>query len=228
MEAKKETPTNLFMKIQQILDRTNDSTIRHGKLTEDTQRLHTCTARMLDYAEGGGAKNGIGTALGMEGIGGSVTFGTVGIGGKVTLGTAGMGGNAAFGTVGTAGIGGRVAAGTAGTVGIGGTVTAGTAGTAGMGGMPAAAGIVGTAGIGGRAAAGTVGTGGFGTAGMPGTAAGAAAGVVSARWRAAWLVLLPASMSAMTSAVAKRAEAEAMTDLGVLFATRLTGRVPKN
>jgi hypothetical protein len=69
-----------------------------------------------------------------------------------------------------------------------------------------------------------VGTGGFGTAGMPGTAAGAAAGVVSARWRAAWLVLLPASMSATTSAaVAKRAEAEAMTDLDVLFATRLTG-----
>ena len=83
-----------------------------------------------------------------------------------------------------------------------------------------AAGTVGTVGIGGRATAGTVvGTGGFGTAGMPaGTAAGAAAGAVSARRRAAWLVVLPASRSAMTSAVAKTAEPEAMADLDELAA----------
>ena len=76
--------------------------------------------------------------------------------------------------------------GTAGTMGIGGTVTAGS---------------------GGKAAA-------AGTAGTAGTAAGVAAEVESARKRAAWQVLLPASMSAMTSAVAKRAEAaDAMCDL---------------
>jgi len=43
--------------------------------------------------------------------------------------------------------------------------------------------------------------------------AGAAAGVMSASWRAASHLLLPANMTAMTSAVvAKRAEAEAMDD----------------
>ena len=105
----------------------------------------------FDYAEGGGAKNGIGTP-GTEGIGGSVTLGAAGIGGRATAGTVG-----------------------------------------------------------------TVGTGGFGTAGMPGTAAGgAAAGVVLARWRAARLVLLLASMSAMTSAVAKTTEEDAMGAPGVL------------
>ncbi|KAJ1287704.1 hypothetical protein BS78_02G031400 [Paspalum vaginatum] len=134
-------------------------------------------ALAFDYAdEGGGAKKGIGT-LGMDdGIGGSVTLGTAGIGGRVA----------------------------AGTVGIAGTVTAGIVGTAGIGGTAPTAGTVGTAGIGGRATAGTVGTCGLGTAGMPGTAAGEAAGVVSARWRAAWHVLLPASTSAMASAVVAR------------------------
>ena len=45
---------------------------------------------------------------------------------------------------------------------------------------------------------------------MLGTVAGAAAGVMSASWRAASHLLLPANMTAMTSAVvAKRAEAEA-------------------
>ncbi|TVU41132.1 hypothetical protein EJB05_14627, partial [Eragrostis curvula] len=178
----------------------------------------TCTTRMVAYAEGGGAKNGIGT-LGMEaGIGGSVTLGTAGIGGKVTLGTAGIGGNAAFGmlgTTGTAGIDGTVTAGTFGIAGMGGKVATGTPGTAGIGGK-VAAGIDVTApaaGIGGSATPGTVGTGGFGTVGMPGTAAGTAAGVVSARWRAAWQVLLIVSISAMTTAVAERAEAAAMADL---------------
>ena len=48
---------------------------------------------------------------------------------------------------------------------------------------------------------------------MLGTVAGAAAGVLSASWRAASHLLLPANMTAMTSAVvAKRAEAEAMDD----------------
>lgn len=48
---------------------------------------------------------------------------------------------------------------------------------------------------------------------MLGTVAGAAAGVMSASWRAASHLLLPANMTAMTSAVvAKRAEAEAMDD----------------
>jgi hypothetical protein len=170
-------------------------------------------ARARDYAERGGATEGVVGTVGMDGMGGgSVTLGTAGIGGKVTLGTAGIGGSVTFGT---AGMGGKVAAGMAGTAGIGGTVTAGTFGTAGIGGKVVAAGIDGTApaaGIGGNA---TVGTGGFGTAGMPGTAAtGAAAGVASARIRAAWHVVLPASMrSAITSAVANRPEAlEAMTD----------------
>ena len=73
----------------------------------------------------------------------------------------------------------------------------GTAGTMGIGGTV-------TMGSGGKAAA----------AGTAGTAAGVAAEVESARKRAAWQVLLPASMSAMTSAVAKRAEAaDAMCDL---------------
>jgi hypothetical protein len=155
---------------------------------------------ILDYAEGGGAKNGIGTP-GMVGIGGSVTLGTVGIGGRVTFGTtgtAGMGGNAAaaFGMAGTTGI--------AGTAGVGGKVATGIAGT------------VGTAGIGGRVMAGTVGTVGFGTVGTPGTAAGAAAGAVSsARRRTAWLVVLPPSTSAMMSAAVNIADLEAIGDLEV-------------
>jgi hypothetical protein len=168
----------------------------------DRHSTHRCTvhgARARDYAERGGATEGVVGTVGMDGMGGgSVTLGTAGIGGKVTLGTAGIGGSVTFGT---AGMGGKVAAGMAGTAGIGGKVVA-----AGIDGTAPAAGIGGNA---------TVGTGGFGTAGMPGTAAtGAAAGVASARIRAAWHVVLPASMrSAITSAVANRPEAlEAMTD----------------
>ncbi|RLM86927.1 hypothetical protein C2845_PM04G01900 [Panicum miliaceum] len=166
------------------MERLNNQTSPDDRNSTDALRSSIID---FDYAEGGGAKNGIGTP-GMEGIGGRVTLGTEGIGGKVTLGTEGIGGSVTFGTAGTAGMGGIAAFGMVGTAGIGGRVAAGTVGTAGMGG---------------KVAAGTVGTGGFGTA------AGAAAGVVSsARRRAAWLVLL--SMSAMTSAVAKRPEAEAM------------------
>lgn len=183
-----------------------------------------------DYAEGGGATNGMGTP-GMEGIGGKApTLGTAaaGIGGSVIFGmmagTAGIGGSAAvFGTAGT------VTAGILGNAGIGGTApTAGTAGilgSAGIGGTTPTAGTVGTAGIGGRVAAGT--TGGFGMAGMPGTAAGAAAGavVVSARCRAAWHVVLPSSMMSaiITSAtVAKRDEAaEAMATIASRTAQQL-------
>jgi hypothetical protein len=222
-KREKNTPRTIYIsKIvcperQQTGDIMSTNNIRRQPADYDR---HSMT-HVLIYADGGGANEGFGT-LGMEGIGGIVTFGTAGIGGRVTFGTAGIGGNAAFGTVGTAGIGGIVAAGTAGTAGMGGNVVA--AGTAGIGGTVTA----GTFGIGGKVAAGidgtapaagtvgTVGTGGFGTAGMPGTAAGAAAGAVSARRRAAWHVLLPASMSAMTSAVAKGAdgEVEAMAAAG--------------
>lgn len=169
----------------------------------------------LNYAEGGGATNGMGTP-GIEGIGGSVNLGTAGIGGKAPT----------LGTTTTAGIGGgsvTVTFGNAGTAGIGGT--AGILGNAGIGGTPSAGTVdVGTAGIGGRVAAGTVGTtGGFGMAGMAGMAVGAAVGavVVSARCRAAWHVVLPSSMIMsviITSAVAKKRDetAEAM----VLLASR--------
>ncbi|VAH34475.1 unnamed protein product [Triticum turgidum subsp. durum] len=124
------------------------------------------------YAEGGGARVGIGTfTVGMEGIGGNATLGMemdgiAGIGGIVTFGTttAGMGGNVTLGTVtaGTAGMGGNVTWDTviAGTAVMGGTVNWGTAsaGTAGIGGTVTCgvvtAGTVGTGGIVGMEAAG--------------------------------------------------------------------------
>ena len=131
------------------------------------------------YADGGGAANGIGT----------FTFGTNGNDGRVTLGTtiAGMGAIVTCGMVGrvTLGMGGRTALGTT-MAGMGGRVTCGTVGrvTDGMGGIRVTV-SVGTAGK-------------VGTAGRPGTAlaaGAAAAGVVSARLRAAWHVL-PARRSA--------------------------------
>ncbi|CAM0876610.1 unnamed protein product [Alopecurus aequalis] len=133
------------------------------------------------YAEGGGARNGIGTfTFGMKGMGGSVTLGTtmVGIGAMVTLG---MGGRTTLGTT---------------TAGMGGSVTCGTVGrvTAGMGGIRVTV-FVGTAVR-------------VGTAGMPGTAlaaGAAAAGVVSARWRAAWQVV-PARRSVHAMIMANRLE----------------------
>jgi hypothetical protein len=121
-------------------------------------------------------------AFGIEGIGGSTTFGTDG--------TAGIGGSATLGTDGTAGMGGSATWGTA---------TAGT--TAGMGGSV----------TGGTVAAGICGTVGskVGTVGKPGTVAAgaAAAAVVSARWRAAWHELLARSAHAMTTAKKRAAEA---------------------
>ncbi|EMS66806.1 hypothetical protein TRIUR3_15413 [Triticum urartu] len=119
----------------------------------DTINATPCTWHT--YADGGGARNGIGTlTVGIEGIGGSVTLGMegmAGIGGTVTLGTvtagigamvilgttmAGIGGMVTLGTEGTAGIGGSVTCGTVtmGSVGIAGTVTTGTVGIAGIGG----------------------------------------------------------------------------------------------
>ena len=177
---------------------------------EERETVNATPCTWHTYADGGGAMNGIGTltvgiqriggtvTLGMEGmagIGGTVTLGTVtaGIGAMVTLGTtmAGIGGMVTLGTEGTAGIGGSVTCGTvsAGTVGIADTVTAGTVGTAGIGGS----------------------VGMVGTAGRPGTAAaagGAAAGVVSAKWRAAWHVVLARSVQAMI--MAKKLVVEAM------------------
>ena len=142
------------------------------------------------YADGGGAANGIGTfTFGTKGNGGSVTLGTTiaGIGAIVTVGrvTLGIGGSTALGTM-MAGMGGRVTCGTVGRVtdGIGGirvTVSVGTAGK-------------------------------VGTAGRPGTAlaaGAAAAGVVSARLRAAWHVL-PARRSAHAMIMANMLALEAM------------------
>ncbi|KAE8796671.1 hypothetical protein D1007_28297 [Hordeum vulgare] len=169
---------------------------------EERGTVHATPCTWQTYADGGGARNGIGTlTAGIEGIGGSVTLGMegmAGIGGTVTLGTttAGIG---AMDTLGMTmeGIGGMVTLGTEGRAGIGGRVTCGTvtAGTVGIAGI-VTAGTVGTAGIGGR-------VGMAGTAGRPGTAAaagGEAAGVVSAKWRAPWHVWPPSSVHAMITA----------------------------
>ena len=121
----------------------------------------------------------------MKGIGGSVTLGTtmVGIGAMVTLG---MGGRTTLGTT---------------TAGMGGSVTCGTVGrvTAGMGGM--------------RVTVSACTAGSVGTAGRPGTALAAgtaAAGVVSARLRAAWQVL-PARRRPHTMIMANRLALEAIS-----------------
>ena len=150
------------------------------------RRTQTCRSTRV-YADGGGAANGMGT-VGTDGIGGKTTLGTTdgtttGIGGRVSLGstdgTAGIGGNGTA-TLGAAGMGGSV---------IWGTVTAGTAG------------------MGGSATCGTGCTvGKVGTAGRPGTTAAAAgAAAVSAKWRAAWQLLLARSAHATTTATRKRA-----------------------
>jgi hypothetical protein len=122
--------------------------------------------------------DGGGAASGM----GTLTVGTDGIGGKATLGTT-------DGT--TVGIGGRVSLGTTdGMAGIGGSGTA-TLGAAGMGGSV----ICGTV---------TAGTAGMG--GRPGTvAAPAGAAAVSAKWRAAWQMLLARTAHATTTATRKGA-----------------------
>lgn len=183
--------------------RNSDITRVHG------ERKTGGSERARVYADGGGAANGMGTfTAGTDGIGGKATLGTTdgtttaGIGGRVSLGstddgTAGIGGSATCGgtvTLGAAGMGGSVTCGTVtvGTAGMGGSATFGTvtAGTAGMGGSAATCGTVGTGC--------TVGK--VGTAGRPGTAAAgaAAAAVVSAKWRAAWQVLVARRAHATT------------------------------
>ena len=95
---------------------------------EERETVNATPCTWHTYADGGGARNGIGTlTVGIEGIGGSVTLGMegmAGIGGIVTLGAtmAGIGAMVTLGTT-AAGIGGMVTLGTDGTAGIGGNAT---------------------------------------------------------------------------------------------------------
>ncbi|WOL17383.1 hypothetical protein Cni_G26175 [Canna indica] len=162
---------------------------------------------------GGGVRKGIEGNVGIEGIGGSETFGipgTTGIGGTDTagmVGTTGIGGAESCGMVGTAGIGGAESCGMVGTAGIGGAESCGIVGTAGIGGAESC-GMVGTDGIGGN----VVGSVGVGRVGM---AVGAAAGAVSRRRRAAALHVRRLNDAvAMRIAMAKRPKLEAMDAQG--------------
>ncbi|WOL15345.1 hypothetical protein Cni_G24126 [Canna indica] len=144
--------------------------------------------------QGGGVRKGIEGTVGIEGIGGSETFGIPG--------TTGIGGTDTAGMVGTTGIGGAESCGM---VGIGGAESCGIVGTAGIGGAESC-GMVGTDGIGGS----VVGSVGVGRVGM---AVGAAAGAVSRRRRAAALhVRRLKDAVAMRIAMAKRPKLDAIMD----------------